>query len=146
MDQPTFVIPDYDQLDPDAIEVFLDVDLDEFTILFYGRDREHVVHPMNDILSYLLDIETGDVVGISLARFGRQVLQEHPYLREDIPMATVLFGGFVGHLSDLEPRPTSTWGRVVHAVRAGKRAWDAQSSKEPIRSLMRNLPAMAQPG
>jgi hypothetical protein len=101
---------------------------------------------MNDILSYLLDIETGDVVGISLARFGRQVLQEHPYLREDIPMATVLFGGFVGHLSDLEPRPTSTWGRVVHAVRAGKRAWDAESSKEPIRSLMRNLPAMAQPG
>lgn len=146
MDEPNLIVPDYNLLDPDKIEVFLDVDLDAFMVLFYGRDREHYVHSMNGMLSYLLDVDTNEVVGISLDRFARQVLLEHPFLREDVPMATLLYGGFVGHISDLEPRPTTVWGRLRYAVRAGKRACEVDTNKEPVRHLLSSLPTLAETG
>ena len=143
MDKTEFMIPAYDSLDPSKVEVYLDIDLDQFTVLFYGRDREHYAHPVNEILSYLLDVETDEVVGILLDRFTRQVVQEHPHMREDVYVATVLFRDFVGHISELEQRPDNVWGRFRHAARAARRAWDAESNQEPVRHMLNNLAAIA---
>lgn len=145
MDQTTFMIPAYDDLDPASIEAFLDVDTDEFLVLFHGRDREHYVHPVNTVLSYLLDIETDEVVGVSFSRFVRQVLREHPYMQADIPLATILIGDTSGTLLELGPRPASTswWGRLRHAIKAGKHAWDAERDQDSMRSLIDALPRIA---
>lgn len=143
MDQTEFVVPNYADLDPREIEAFFDVDMDEFTILFYGRDREHFVHPMNSILSYLVDINTDDVVGVSLSRFLRQVIHEQPQMQADIPLATIIMGDSVGSFVDFVPRPRSLLGRIRFAVKAGKHAWDAEGDREPLRSVIDALPRMA---
>ena len=144
MDQAKVKLPAYDDLDPSKIEAFFDVDMDEFTILFYGRDREDYVYPMNNVLSFLLDIETDEVVGVSYSRFLRQVIHEHPFMKEDIPLATIIMGDRVGTFFDFQPRPTSVMGRFLFAVRAGKRAWDAEMNRdEPLRATIDALPNLA---
>lgn len=145
MDQTAYLIPAYDDLDPTKIEAFLDVDTDEFLILFHGREREHYVHPVNAVLSYLLDMETDEVVGVSFSRFVRQVLREHPAMQADLQLATILIGDTAGTLVEHSPRLVSTswWGRILHAIQAGKRTWDAERDREPMRSLIDGLPRFA---
>jgi hypothetical protein len=142
MDQAGLTIPPYESLDPNQIEVFLDVDTDELTIMFHGRDREHYVHPMNDVLSYLLDIETDEVVGVIFSRFMRQVIHEHPEMRDDISMATVLIGGITGQLWEIGAPPRTFWQRARRAIRAGRQAWESGGTKrEPLRALIEGLPS-----
>lgn len=93
--------------DSSVIEALPDVDTDKFLILLYGREREHYVHPLNTMLSYLLDNETDEVVGVSFSRFVRRVLRDHTYLQGDIPLATILIGDTAGTLLELAPQSTS---------------------------------------
>lgn len=89
---PAIPFPDFDDLNPDLIDFTLDVDLDELMILFYGRDRIHSVHPMNPVLSTLVDPKSGELVGVSLSRFAKQVLVETPHALALAMNATVLAG------------------------------------------------------
>ncbi len=84
--------PEFEDIDADAFEVILDVDLDELTVMFYGRNRRHTVRPRNAVLSVLEDPLTGAVLGVTLSRFWKQVLVEHPHMIVMVMAATVLAG------------------------------------------------------
>lgn len=142
MDQTGFVIPSVDRLDPALIDVFLDVDLDELTILFYGRNREHYVHPVSEVLSYLLDVDTDDVVGVAVGCFAARVLHEHPYMRDVIPAATVLIGDLAGSFDPFTPVPDLVPGRGAQAGRAPGQVTPQENTKQVVRDIMRDLPTL----
>lgn len=84
--------PEFEEIDEDAFEVLLDIDLDQLTVLFYGPERRYSVRPRNPVLSVLEDAKSGDVVGIAFDRFAKQVLIEHPQMILMAMAATVLAG------------------------------------------------------
>lgn len=135
MDEREFLIPQYDQLDAGEIDVYLDVDLDELTILFYGRDRDHYVHPANTILSYLLDLETDEVVGISLNRFMRQVVSELPDSRIFLEDAVIITGSHIIPPMHHSPSPPSLGRRLLAAFRGFRNGWRDGSVEERRRTL-----------
>jgi hypothetical protein len=142
MDEREFVIPSYDDLDPEKIDVFFDVDLDELTILFFGREREHYVHPMNAVLSYLLDMETDEVVGISLNRFMRQVVSELPDSRVFLEDAAIITGDHLIPPMHHLPAPPSLGGRLMAAFLGARAGWREERVHERQRTL-KSLPLLS---
>jgi hypothetical protein len=138
MDEKSLVIPPYDRIDPAKLEIFFDVDLDEMTILFFGRDRAHYVHPINAVLHYLLDIETDEVVGLTLSRFMAQVVSDLPGSRIFLEDATIISGEhLIPPLHQVAPA-SSLGGRILAALRGLRAGWhegDDQARKRMFQAL-----------
>jgi hypothetical protein len=145
MDEREFVIPPFESLDPHIMQVFLDLDLDEISVLYYGRERPAYVHPVNDVFSYLLDMDTDEVVGLSLSQFLKRVIWEHPEMAEMIPLSTVLIGDFAGSFNRAMPQRGSLLDRARYAVGSARSAFQSQQKQESIRSVFDIITAYAKP-
>ena len=120
MDTAIPLMPSVENLDRSNVRFVYDVDLDEFTILFYGPDREAYAEPGPHLLSYLRDVETDEVVGVVFSQFIRKVLGEVPALRDLLFDADIIIDDFVGSLDSLfgdDPALGSRLSGVFHAAR-----------------------------
>ena len=142
-------IPPLDTLDPHLIEVFYDADLDEMSILFYGRNRPNYVDPINDVLSALRDTESESVVGVVFNRFLKQVILDMPESRVFFDDATILTGDHaLGSSSNVLVHPSLAM-RLLSASRAAFRAmtqgWEsgvAIDADEQRRQVFRAIPTL----
>ncbi|MBA2469029.1 MAG: hypothetical protein H0V37_06450, partial [Chloroflexia bacterium] len=119
-------LPSLENLDRHRIEAFYDADLDELSILFYGRERPNYVDPVNDVLAALRDIESDAVVGVVFSRFLKQVILDLPESRVFFDDATILTGDHaLDRSSNLLPHPSlatrfhSATRATLHAMRQG---------------------------
>lgn len=80
--------PDINSIDTKAVEVFYDVDLDELTVLYFGR--RHSLHEIGSNLYALVDMTTGDAVGFEIHQFVKKAIPQHPRLRNALSLATIL--------------------------------------------------------
>jgi hypothetical protein len=87
-DVPEF--PKIRALDPKKIEVRYDSDLDEFMVLFFGRDRPHALHFVDDNLYALIDPKTRELVGMELHNFVKKVVPRHPVFGSALNIATII--------------------------------------------------------
>lgn len=134
--------PAFESIDPSSFEIFLDLDLDQLTVLFYGRNRRYTANPRNDVLSVLEDPGTNEVLGISLDRFAQQVLVEHPEMLAMAAAATVLVGDDLilpgEFLRFAVEQPFMA--RLAGSFNAARRAWtDAGGTKTGARRIYQNL-------
>lgn len=125
--------PAFEDIDQDAFEVFLDVDLDQLTVMFFGRHRRHSVHPINRVLSTLEDPHTKAVLGVSFDRFAKQVLVEHPQMLSVAMAATVLAGDEIFAPGDwkVASAPRTFTGRVRSAWQAAVSAAGPETKAHP---------------
>jgi len=115
-------IPPLESLDRQRIEVFYDADLDELSILFYGRKYPNYVDPINDVLAALRDTESDTVVGVVFSRFLKQVIRDVPESRVFLADATILSGDHALDPSSNGPVHPSLAKRLQSATRAVLRA------------------------
>ncbi len=134
--------PTFESIDPSLFEIYLDLDLDQLTVLFYGRNRRYTVNPRNDVLSVLEDPGTNEVLRLSLDRFAQQVLLEHPELLAMAAAATVLVG------DDLIPPgeflrfavEQTFMAHLAGSLNAARRAWtDAGGPETGARQIYQDL-------
>lgn len=142
-------LPPLESLDPHRIEVFYDADLDEMSILFYGRDKPHYVDPVNDVLSALRDIASDATVGVVFSRFLKQVILDLPESRIFFDDATILTGDHALLPPANLPVRRSFGKRLHSATRAGLRAmkqgWDsgvAVDEDEQRRRVFQAIPTL----
>ncbi len=141
MGQGNLVIPPPESIDCDKVDFVVAVDLDELTVLFYGPDREAYVHPVGEVLSYLIDVETEEVVGVRFSQFSRQVLGQVPEMRDVIFDASFIMNDFVGSLEDLVGHDP-TWGvRIGDIFEAARHAWDSHEDRGHLRDVMKGIQA-----
>lgn len=139
------MLPSLDSLDEQTIETFYDADLNEMSIHFYGRDRPHDVDPVNDVLSTLNDLETGEIVGVVFSRFLKLVIQELPESRIFFDDAAILTGPRVLYPPTAVPAKRSFANRLVSSLRAMRKAWqdgsDA-SADDQRRRVFESIPSL----
>lgn len=82
--------PQVSSLDLKKVELFYDVDLDEFTVLFYGRKRRHLLRAISDNAYALVDPASEDLVGVEFHNFIKRYLPRDPSLGSAISIATIL--------------------------------------------------------
>lgn len=142
----TIQFPDVDSIDPSSFEIFLDLDLDQLTVLFYGRNRRYSANPRNDVLSVLEDPKTNEVLGIALDRFAQEVLVEHPEMLAMAAAATVLVGDDLippGEFLRVAVEQT-VMARFAGSFNAARRAWkDAGGPATGARQIYQDLLQMA---
>ncbi|MDQ3657872.1 MAG: hypothetical protein M3457_22705 [Chloroflexota bacterium] len=115
-------LPPLESLDRNHIEVFYDADLDEMSILFYGREQPNYVDPVNDVLAALRDTGSDVVVGVVFSRFLKQVILDVPESRIFFDDATILTGDHALDPPSNGPAHPSLATRLQSATRAALRA------------------------
>lgn len=93
--------PNPNTLDLDKVEMLYDSDLDELTVLYYGKDRRHSLREIGPNAYALVDMANGQVVGIEAHNFVRKVVPQHPSLGAVLSHATIVSEE---QSQDLEPR------------------------------------------
>jgi len=95
LDQPDWTPqqPDLTKLDARKMAVVFDADLDELTVLFYGKERRHSVHPVTPLGSALIDPVTGEEVGVLYSQFLETIVRGDPRAAMILMFAAVLVGG-----------------------------------------------------
>ena len=123
---------DFESINPETFEVYLDIDLDQLTVLFFGRDRRFSVNPRNPVLSVLEDPTTNEVIGISLDRFMKQVLQEHPSMIGLASVATILVGDELIPPGEFyrHPLATSTKDRLDGEIPGARHTWNRSNNRD----------------
>lgn len=121
--QPAF--PRVRSLDIDQVEIFYDVDLDEFTVLFYGSKRRHSLKPIGENAYALVDPKTGDLLGIELHAFMKKLVPRDPVLASAMPLATIISDEPMTKRPTVNERPQSLfdhlydqWKRIATPRRA----------------------------
>ncbi len=138
-------VPDPKTLDPRQMAFIYDADMDELTILFYGKDRRHSVHPVTDVGSALIDSTTGDVVGVTYSRFFKALIPRDPKLATVLLFTEAIPAGdteespeAIPSLPGEEQRPRSgIWERLVAAYRAFRDGVPDSVAEQKRRSLQR---------
>jgi hypothetical protein len=115
-------VPPLESLDRHRIEVFYDADLDEMSILFYGREHPNYVDPINDVLAALRDTGSDMVVGVVFSRFLKRVILDMPESRIFFDDATILTGDHTLDPASNLPAHPSLATRLSSATRAALRA------------------------
>lgn len=141
----TLDLPALDRLDEHQIETFYDADLDELTVHFYGRNMQHYVDPVNDVLSTLKDPVTDKVVGVVFSQFLKVVIQDLPESRIFFDDATILTGDHILRLSSDVPVRRSLATRLMSTLRAMRRAWHEvpeATKKEQRRRVFEAIPSL----
>jgi len=95
LDQPDWEPqqPDPHKLDASKLAFVFDADMDELTILYYGKERRHAVHPISPIRSALIDPVTGEEVGVLYSQFLETIVRGDPRTAMILMFAAVLVGG-----------------------------------------------------
>jgi len=142
-------LPSLDSLDRRDIDVFYDADLDELSILFYGRTQPSYVDPVNDLLAVLRDIESETVVGVVFSRFLKRVILDLPESRVFFDDATILTGDHALDPASHPPIHPSLATRLQSASRAALRAmkqgWEsgvAVDADEQRRRVFQAIPRL----
>lgn len=89
---PEYVVPSTGTLDPGAIEIIVDLDLDEMLLYFYGRHVSHDVDPQTELVSYLIESDSDKVVGVIIHEFMSRAVREYPQLSEAMRWAIIVSG------------------------------------------------------
>jgi|SRR5690606_33446290 len=89
---PEYVVPSTGTLDPGAIEIIVDLDLDEMLLYFYGRHVSHDVEPQTELVSYLIESGSDKVVGVIFHEFMSRAVREYPQLSEAMRWAIIVSG------------------------------------------------------
>lgn len=89
---PEYVVPSTGTLDPSAIEIIVDLDLDEMLLYFYGRHVSHDVEPQTELVSYLIESDSDRVVGVIIHEFMSRAVREYPQLSEAMRWAIIVSG------------------------------------------------------
>lgn len=122
--QHAIELPALESLDLRKSDVFYDVDLDEMTIHFYGRETPHYVDHINDVLSTLRDNESDTVVGVVFNRYLKQLILDLPESRIFFDDATILTGDNTLFPASPPPDRPPFGKRARFAMRAMKQGWD----------------------
>lgn len=146
MDQGEHVIPSFDELnqslltiDRSEAEFVFDVDLDELTVLFYGPDRPAFVHPENELLSFLLDVDTYEVVGLVFSQFTRDVVRRIPETADMVPRALVIKDDLLGGIEDFFGDDPTLGGRIGETAGAVGEHWESRSDAQSVRDVIRGI-------
>ena len=146
MDQREQIIPSMEELgrsfetaDRSGIEFFFDVDLDELTALFYGPGREAFAHPINDMMSYLVDVNTNEVVGIVFSRFTQEVVRRVPETIDLVSDATIIMDDFLGPVERFFEDDPTLGGRIGATAGAVGDYWESFSDTQSIRDVMKGI-------
>jgi len=94
-----------DRLDPVAVEVFYEVDVDQLMVLFYRKDIVHASHPFDGQMgdfSLLIEIGSGRIAGVTSEPFSTRVVRNYPPLILFLGHATILDGIDVYQWSTLD--------------------------------------------
>lgn len=144
-------LPPLESLDRHRIEVFHDADLDEMSILFYGREQPNYVDPINNVLAALRDVGSDIVVGVVFSRFLKQVILDVPESRIFFADATILTGDHaLDPSSDVPAHPsfaTRLHSATRAALRAMKQSWEsgvAVDEDEQRRRVFQAIPTLCQ--
>lgn len=132
--------PDPSTLDARKMEFVFDADLDELTILYYGKERRHTVHPMMELTSVLIDPFTGEAVGAMYSHFLKTIVPGDPRTATVLMFAAILAGGQATEpiVEELEEKPEhreGIWRRVVRAYDALRGSGAHSITEQKIRSL-----------
>lgn len=100
------VFPSRSEIDPERVEYFVDVDLDQLSVFFGDKSRPYSHDESDATYSLLIDEETDQVIGISINRFLSHAIKVHPELIPVLRHATVAAGKSLedAHLPDAEDR------------------------------------------
>lgn len=90
--EPAYVVPSSGAFDPSAIEIIVDLDLDEMLLYFYGRHVAHDVEPQTELMSYLIESDSDRVVGVIIHEFMSRAVREYPQLSEAMRWAIIVSG------------------------------------------------------
>lgn len=87
-----YAMPEVRNLDPEDIEIIVDLDLDEMLLYFFGRHVAHDVEPQSDLVSYLVASDSDNVVGVVVHEFMSRAIKEYPQLAEAMRWAIIVSG------------------------------------------------------
>lgn len=132
--------PDPRTLDARRMEFVFDADLDELTILYYGKERRHSVHPMSALTSVLIDPFTGETVGAMYSQFLKTIVRDDPRTAMVLMFAAILAHGHLTEpiaqgLDRIPERHAGMWQRVTRAYDALRGAGAHSISEQKIQSL-----------
>jgi hypothetical protein len=127
-------------LDPSKVVLVFDHDLDELTIMFYGKERRHSVHPVAPLSSALIDPMTGETLGIVYSQFLQTFVPRDPKIAVVLMFAEVLSGGeasgpVIEHLGDEPERTEGFRKRLKGAFDALRGVAPHTISEQKIQSL-----------
>lgn len=147
LDQPDWTPqqPDPSTLDTSKMAFVFDPDLDELTVLYYGKERRHTVHPVTPLSSALIDPVTGEAVGIMYGQFLRTYVSRDPKIALVLMFAAILSGGQVSEpvvegLEEEPERQVGFWKRVVRAYDVLRGADPPSIAEQKRQSLAALLP------
>lgn len=101
----TFPLPDPNDIRSSKTEYIYDVDLDEFSILIYGRERRSTQNDLAENFATLLDPRSKEVVGYVFGDFSTWI-ERIPQFSAYLPKATKLVGDRIipaGHVQTESP-------------------------------------------
>lgn len=90
-----YTVPVTRDLDPRRIEIIVDLDLDEMLLYYYGREVPHDVEPVGDLISYLVQTDSDEVVGVIIHEYMSRAVREYPALSEAVRWAIIVSGDSV---------------------------------------------------
>lgn len=110
-------IPNIDELDQGAFDLIYDADLDEFSILLFGRSRRSTQCEVGPSTAVLVDPFDKTVVGFVLYNFTAAVAK-YPYLAQGLQWATRLSGENI--IEPVHPinQQRSRWEQSIMTVRS----------------------------
>lgn len=127
-------------LDARKMEFVFDAELDELTILYYGKERRHSVHPMSELTSVLIDPFTGETVGGMYSQFLKTIVPGDPRIAVVLGFAAILAHGHLTEpiaqeLDQTPERHAGIWQRVTRAYDALRGAGAHSIAEQKIQSL-----------
>lgn len=90
-----YAMPEVRMLDPEDIEIIVDLDLDEMLLYFFGRHVAHDVEPQSDLVSYLVAPDSDNVVGVIVHEFMSRAVKQYPQLAEAMRWAIIVSGNAI---------------------------------------------------
>lgn len=146
IDTDSYSPPDLENMDLGQLQIIFDVDLDELTILFYGIDVPHSVHPLDGNLSdfgLLLELDTHRVVGVVSELFTERVVTTYPKLGLLLGIATIIDDDIVFESPSSDQLSPPRRGGVPSMQAALRALADRPvlTDRLNIRELLQNIPA-----
>lgn len=111
LDTSAWVRPALADIDTKAVSFVLDIDLDEMSVYFAGREIPHEIEEMDNGHAVLLKSETNDVIGVVIRHYLSRVIHEHPDLAGAVRLATIVSG-----TTTAEPTPGQSREERRHPI------------------------------
>lgn len=127
------LLPAQADIDPDAVEYFVDVDLDELNVFFWDKSRPYSIDAVSDAYSLMIDDESSQVIGVSVNRFLSEAIKRNPELLPILRHSTMIAG------ESLEA-PDNAPGASVSGIKARVLDWVSERVRiEERRTVFANF-------